>query len=569
MYITGLRVIGQRLSREAGSGAVAPVSIFGGATPFLPRLPFRARHFQARRLSAQSKERAEDNGHSRNAAPASAPSAARTEADVTERVRGLRFAKQAPATLVFTVSNRPGALKQALDALETEGVNILKIRSGLAPASSFSDNTHEITADVELAADHNSAPAAPPAAGLSGALRTVSNRLTQLGAQVTVLVSGSERRPRQRTRALGESNAAPAADAAAPVATPQAEHTAPWFPRRLSDLDQFASRCLQYGAELDANHPGFSDPEYRARRAQITRNAALHKHGMRLPTVDYTEQETATWRTAYTELAKLRKTHTSARYQHIFPLLEREVGFGPNRIPQLQEVSDFLRECTGWTLRPVMGLLSPRDFLNGLAFRVFHSTQYIRHHSRPLYTPEPDVCHELLGHAPMLCDESFADLSHVIGLASLGAGDEDIDRLAKCYWFSIEFGLCREPRTGEVRAYGAGLLSSYGELQHCLSDAPEKRTWDPFDAAKQAYPITEYQPLYYVADSLDSATEKLRIFSETLERPFSVHYNAYSQTVHVLDEAAKLAKLTGNMRTEINALSRALLRLEATREHAP
>lgn len=314
----------------------------------------------------------------------------------------------------------------------------------------------------------------------------------------------------------------------------------PWFPRHISDLDLTANRTMDAGGDLESDHPGFSDPVYRARRAKLADIALQYKMTEAIPRVEYEQYEIETWGAVYDELEKMRG-YACKEYREIIPKMEKYCGYGRTQIPQAQDISNFLSACTGFRLRPVAGLLSARDFLNGLAFRVFFSTQYIRHSSRPLYTPEPDICHELLGHAPMFADPDFATFSQEVGLASLGATDEDISRLAHCYWHTVEFGLVRE--NGELKAYGAGVLSSFGEMQNaCVDpdrkDAPQYLKWDPVVASKTSYPITTYQPTYFVADSLADAKDRLIEFSETLTKPFYARYNPLTSTVWV-DRAVK------------------------------
>ncbi|XP_031619504.1 protein henna [Contarinia nasturtii] len=329
----------------------------------------------------------------------------------------------------------------------------------------------------------------------------------------------------------------------------------PWFPRRIRELDRFANQILSYGAELDSDHPGFTDQTYRERRKYFADIAFNYKHGEKLPHVNYTEEEIRTWGIVFNNLTKLYKTHACREHNHVFPLLIDNCGYREDNIPQLEDVSNFLKDCTGFTLRPVAGLLSSRDFLAGLAFRVFHSTQYIRHPSKPLYTPEPDVCHELLGHAPLFADPAFAQFSQEIGLASLGAPDDYIERLATCFWFTVEYGLCRQD--GEVKAYGAGLLSSFGELEYCLTDKPELREFEPSKTGEQKYPITEYQPVYFVSDSFEDAKEKMIKYANTIPRPFGVRYNAYTQSIEVLDSKHQLEQLMQELSTEFQTLHNA------------
>eukprot|EP01124_Arcella_intermedia_P017434 TRINITY_DN24199_c0_g1_i1.p1 TRINITY_DN24199_c0_g1~~TRINITY_DN24199_c0_g1_i1.p1 ORF type:complete len:454 (-),score=72.43 TRINITY_DN24199_c0_g1_i1:22-1383(-) len=329
-----------------------------------------------------------------------------------------------------------------------------------------------------------------------------------------------------------------------------------WFPRKMKDLDSFSVKSLEYGEVLDADHPGFKDDTYRVRRKEITEKAKVFRYGQILPDVEYTQAEKDTWKTVYSKLKELFPTHACRQFNQVFPLLEQECGYGPDSIPQIRVISEFLHDRTGWRLRPVTGLLTPRDFLNALAFRVFHSTQYIRHASLPLYTPEPDVCHELIGHVPLLADPEFADFSQEIGLASLGASDADIEKLATVYWFTVEFGLCKEGEN--LKAYGAGLLSSFGELSYCLTGKAKNLPFLPQETAVTKYPITSYQPLYFVTESFEAATLKVREFAKSLDRPFAVRYNALTENVEILDKKDSLLKFVKNIQGDLKLLLEAI-----------
>ncbi|TSK19961.1 Tryptophan 5-hydroxylase 1 [Bagarius yarrelli] len=333
----------------------------------------------------------------------------------------------------------------------------------------------------------------------------------------------------------------------------------PWFPKKISDLDKSANRVLMYGSDLDADHPGFKDSVYRKRRKYFSDLAMNYKHGDPIPHVDFTDEEVRTWSVVFRELTKLYPTHACREYLRNLPLLTQHCGYREDNIPQLEDVSRFLREQTGFTIRPVAGYLSPRDFLAGLAFRVFHCTQYIRHSSHPLYTPEPDTCHELLGHVPLLAEPSFAQFSQELGLASLGASDEAVQKLATCYFFTVEFGLCKQD--GQLRAYGAGLLSSISELQHALSGSAKILAFDPKVTCNQECLITTFQEVYFMSESFEEAKGRMREFAKTIKRPFTVRYNPYTQSVCVLRDMPSINSVVEELRHELDIVGDALQRL--------
>ncbi len=261
---------------------------------------------------------------------------------------------------------------------------------------------------------------------------------------------------------------------------------------------------------LSHDHPGATDPEYRGRRNRIATFAAAWQDGEPIPVVEYTAAEHDVWRVVCAELHALHERLACREY------LDGKLALGlpEDRIPQLDRVNEHLAPLTGFHYVPAAGLVPLRRFYGRLADGVFHSTQYVRHHSVPLYTPEPDVLHEVVGHGNCLAHPRFAAIYRAAGEATRRVESEAaLQFVSRVFWFSLEFGVLREGP--EVRTYGAGLLSSFGEIQQI-----ERAHLLPLDIARmgvQDYDITLYQPILFCGASFDQVEDVVGGFFATAD----------------------------------------------------
>jgi phenylalanine-4-hydroxylase len=254
--------------------------------------------------------------------------------------------------------------------------------------------------------------------------------------------------------------------------------------------------------QLDADHPGFHDAVYRRRRNEIARAALDYRDGQPVPSIGYTEQEHDVWAEVWRHLDPLHDRYACRAYREAGD----RIALSRERIPQLAAVNATIQPLLGFRMTPVAGLVAAKSFLSQLGRDTFLSTQYMRHHSVPLYTPEPDVVHELIGHAATFADPTFVALNRAFGEAALRAHDdpETIERIGRLYWYTLEFGVVRE--AGRLRVYGAGLLSSFGELGR-FENEEELRNWDVDEIANTSYDPTQYQLNLFIAPSFETMAE--------------------------------------------------------------
>ena len=179
------------------------------------------------------------------------------------------------------------------------------------------------------------------------------------------------------------------------------------------DEDLPAFRDLEFADinQLALDHPGASDEEYRTRRDHIADLSKNFRETGVITDVEYTEDEQKVWQIVATKLEEIQSNRASEFYLDA----KKKLGITTQKIPQLSEMNKRLKELSNWRLAPIEGLVETRGFLSWLSYRTMLCTQYIRHTSRPEYTPEPDIVHEAIGHIPNFTNRDFADFSQFIG----------------------------------------------------------------------------------------------------------------------------------------------------------
>lgn len=288
---------------------------------------------------------------------------------------------------------------------------------------------------------------------------------------------------------------------------------------------------IEYGAPIDPNvmvappdvteldiepgHPALGDEDYIRRRKDLF--ALCRKHRLEHlgpPIIRYTDEETRIWRDVSPKLDELHQKYASGLYL----AAKRELSITRDEIPQLRHLSDRLRRETDMHLVPAEGALPYRTFYEYIAARGFPVTQFIRHGSHPEFTPEPDMIHDCLGHVPPLMNRDYAELLTLIGKAVAATSHgEQVLSLKRFSWFSIEFGLIEE--SGERKVFGAGILSSVGEIPYSLQSPEVQR--EPFVTdvvINTDYDPSRMQDHLFVAPSLPFLRREL----EGLVRRFGI-----------------------------------------------
>lgn len=268
-------------------------------------------------------------------------------------------------------------------------------------------------------------------------------------------------------------------------------------------LKEFPFTSHEYGSIVQTNYPGAHDTAYRERVASLI--AQSEAAWPNIPTYDYSEDEHATWALVSKLLLTLQDRYSASAFLEGRDKLNLPV----DHIPQLDDVSAKMEAETGFMLAPVGGLLEKSEFLGMLENKVMRSTPYVRHPDFPFFTPEPDILHELRGHASMFMYEPFVELSVGIGQAARAAtaakNEKLLDMIGLFYWYTVEYGLIRE--NGKLKVFGAGNNGGIQDLLRSMDPMIEKKPLTIEAIENLTIDYDAPQEVFFVAESFEQITE--------------------------------------------------------------
>ena len=212
---------------------------------------------------------------------------------------------------------------------------------------------------------------------------------------------------------------------------------------------------------------------------------------------DYPQSDHESWKFLYERQMKYLPGKACDEYMDGV----QKLNFTPEKIPALKDLSNVFMKTTGWKIARVPGLIDVQDFFELLRKKVFPSTDYIRGKKELDYTPAPDLFHDMFGHMPLLTNSNFASFYQMFGEAALNAKGMQRKWLETFHWFTVEFGLIKQ--NSEMRIYGAGIISSLGEVQHALSKEVEVKNFEVEKIINQDYDVWHLQPILFAIESFE------------------------------------------------------------------
>lgn len=220
----------------------------------------------------------------------------------------------------------------------------------------------------------------------------------------------------------------------------------------------------------------------------------------------YTPEQHATWAELVSRRMPQLRKHACREYLDGF----EQIGLQEDRLPNLTEISRRLGPRTGWQSTPVSGFLPADAFFEMLSARLFPTTTWLRSRDSMEYTPEPDIFHDVFGHVPMHAHPVFADfLQHYGKVCAALKNEDDLERMGRLFWFTVEFGVIRQG--GKIKVYGSGLISSHGECTNVVEpesgNGPEIRDFNLEQVLDQEFSTGEMQKVLYAVDSFHQIYE--------------------------------------------------------------